>query len=249
MLFFKRILKEPAAEAGHAVVRKERRSDRRLAIGPQFPLEAVLSFDRRGGSVAPMSVRGWDWAGRLLDCSEVGARILLGPGALAGRGDFCELQLDLEGFKLEVPCRITNTRVERDGIHFGLKHDLADEATRNAYRQLLEIVALGAALKLQSRTVKPDSSGFLVEEYASDWQSCLKIWREVSDRKVTAFEFLLKDCLVRALRGQPAEYLMDASAATLAKVTEIRRLFGWVLPNLAPIVPDDVRDFLRQHTA
>jgi len=247
MLFFKRILKEPAAEAGRAVVRKERRSDRRLPIGPQFPLQAVLSFDRRGGSLAPMSAPGWDWPGQLINCSEVGARIRLGAGALASRGDFCELQLDLEGFELTLPCRITNTRVERDGIHFGLKHDIERAAVAVTYRQLLEIVALGATLKLESRAVKPDGSGLLVEQYGGDCQSRLKIWREISDRKVTAFEFLLKDCLVRAVKGQPAEYLTDARQATPAKAVEIKRLFNWVLPNLAPTVPEDVREFLRQY--
>ncbi len=246
MLFLKRILKEPA-ESGRTTVRKERRSDRRLAVGEQFPLKAVLSFDRRGGSVAPMSQRGWDWPGRLLNCSEVGARILLGPGALAAQGDFCELQLDLEGFKLAVPSRITNIRVERDGIHFGLKHDIGSAVVANAYRQLLEIVALGATLRLQSRTAKPDGSGLLVEQYGGDCQSRLKIWREKSGRKVTAFEFLLKDCLVRAAHGQPVEYLTNARHATPAKAEEIKRLLGWVVPNLAPAVPDDVRDFLRHY--
>jgi hypothetical protein len=246
MLFFKRILQEPA-ESGRAIVRKERRSDRRLAIGLEFPLHAVLCFDRHGGTVAPMSPRGWDWPGRLLNCSEVGARILLGPGALAAHGDFCDLRLDLEGFRLTVPTRITNTRVERDGIHFGLKHDIERAAVAIAYRQLLEIVALGATLKLHSRTTKPDDSGYLMEQYAGGRQSRLTVWREKSDRKVTAFEFLLKDCLVRAAKGQPVEYLTNARPATPAKTVEIKRLFGWVMPNLAPTVPDDVRDFLRSY--
>jgi len=49
--------------------------------------------------------------------------------------------------------------------------------------------------------------------------------------------------------GWPAEYLTDARAATPAKAVEIKRLFNWVLPNLAPTVPDDVRDFLRHYAA
>jgi len=250
MLFFKRILKEPARET----VRKERRGARRLALNPEFPLKAVLSFDRRGGTVAPMSLAGGtDWPGRLLDCSEVGARIRLGPGALACRGDICELRLSLDGFKLTVPCRVTNLRVESDGIHFGLQHELANEAVRTAYRQLLEVVALGATLKLSSRKTRRDDSGYLMEEYlAGDGVSRLTVWREPADRKVSAFAFRLKECQVRAARGRPAEYLSGANAATARPATpaqagEIQRLFAWVASNLAAAVPEDARDFLRQH--
>lgn len=254
MLFFKRILKEP--EAGSAIVRKERRSDQRLAINPEFPLKAALDFGGRGNTRPPMSEAqgGWNWKGRLINCSALGGRIQLGAAALAARGDICELSLSLENFKLMVPCRITNVRVERDGIHFGLQHVINDEGTRNAYRQFLEIVALGATLKPQFKKTKPDDSGYLVEQYVGGRQSRLTLWRNQSDGKVSAFEFLLKDCLVRAARGRLVEYLSGSDAdaarpATPAKALEIQRLFNWVVPNLAATVPDDVRNFLRHYTA
>lgn len=251
MLFFKRIVQEAAREP----TRKERRGARRLAINPEFPLKAVLSFDRRGGTVAPMRLPGGsDWEGRLFDCSEVGARIVLSPAALACRGDICELRLSLGGIRLNVPCHVTNLRVESDGIHFGLQHELKDEAVRTAYRQLLTIVALGATLKPPTRKPRCDDSGYLVEEYlAGDGLSRLTIWRGPSDRSVSAFEFALKDCRVRAARGRPAEYFSGAKTgparpATPAKALEIQRLFSWVVPNLASAVPPEARDFLRQYT-
>jgi len=251
MLFFKRILKEPARETR----RKERRGARRLAINPEFPLKAVLSFDRRGGTVAPMSQSGGsDWQARVLDCSESGARVALGPAALACRGDICELRLSLGGIRLTVPCHVTNLRVESGGIHFGLQHELEDEAVRAAYRQLLGIVALGATLKPSARKTRRVDAGYLVEEYlAADGVSRLTVWREPSDRKVSAFEFALQDCRVRAARGRPVEHLSGTNAATAraappAKALEISRLFSWVVSNLAPAVPADARDFLRQYT-
>ncbi len=250
MLFFKRILKEP--EGGKTVPRKERRGPPRLPINAEFPLTAMLGFDRRGGTVAPMGRPGGSvWKGRLLDCSEVGARIVLGPAALASRDGFCQLRLGLDGFNLTVPCEVANLRVESDGVHFGLRHEFKDEAVRNAYRQLLEIIALGATLKPLRKT-KPDDSGYLVEQYVGT-QTRLMIWRERSDREVAAFEFLLKDCLVRAAREQPVQYLSGADAtaaqpAPPAKALEIQRLFNWVMPNLAPAVPDDARNFLRHYT-
>jgi hypothetical protein len=244
MLFFKRILKEP--EAGRKVVRKERRGARRLPISAEFPLHAVLGFDRRGGTIAPMSTPGGvAWKGRLLDVSDVGARILLPPAALASRGDSCELRLGLGGFTLNVPCEVTNLRVEGDGVHFGLRHDLSNGDVQDGYRQLLEVVAFGATLRPQKKPAG-ETSGYLVEPYAGDG-SRLSVWREKTTRKVSAFEFELDDCLVRATKGRAAEHLIGGRPATPAKAVEIQRLFAWVVPNLAPVVPDDVRGLLRQY--
>jgi hypothetical protein len=242
MLFFKRILKEP--EAGRKVAPRERRVSRRLPVGADFPVHAVLGFDRRGGTVAPIGVKGVAWKGRLLDVSDVGARMLLPQVALASHGDICELRLGLGGFKLTVPSEVTNLRVEGDGAHFGLRHDLTNEEVRDGYRQLLEVIAFGATLRLQKKSTS-DDSGYLVEQYAGDG-SRLTVWREKTARKVSAFEFQLEDCLVRAAKGRAAEHLAGGRAATPAKAVEIQRLFAWVVPNLAAAVPDDVRGFLRR---
>jgi hypothetical protein len=245
MLFFKRILKEP--EAGRKVPRKDRRGARRLPVGAEFPLHAVLGFERRGGTIAPMSAPGgMAWKGRLLDVSDVGARILLPPVALASRGDNCELRLGLGGFALTVPCEVTNLRVEGDGVHFGLRHDLTQDDVRDGYRQLLDVVAFGATIRPDKKAVG-DGSGYLVEHYGGDG-SRLSVWREPATHKVTAFEFQLEDCLVRAAKGRPPEHLVGGRTATPAKAVEIQRLFAWVLPNLASAVPDDVQAFLRQYT-
>ena len=254
MQFFKRILKPPAEKVVETT-RVERRSGKRIVINPQFPLRAILSFvgsDMNGNLMASKRT-SWNWKGRLVDFSEAGARMQLAPSILAVSGDFCDLKLNLEGFALVVPCHITNMRVERDGVFFGLKHDITDDVTQNAYRQLLEIVSLGATLKLQFKKPQPDDSGYLVEQYASDQPSRLRVWRHQANQAVTAFEFLLKDCLVRAAVGHQMQYLAgcDPAVARLAsstKSTEIHRLFHWVVPNLAPAVPKDVREFLLGHT-
>jgi hypothetical protein len=243
MLFFKRILKSPPPEAR----RKERRTDRRLTLSASFPLKAMLVFSGRGGTVAPMSAPGgWDWPGKLLDCSIEGARMLLAPAALAVRGDFCDLDLRLDGFRLFVPTKITNIRIERDGVHFGLKHGAMDEATRAAYGQLVEIVALATTLKPAGKA-KVDDSGYAVETFSGDG-SRLTVWREKSGRKaVAAVEFALQDCLIRVAKGQTAEYLAGNRPAAPTKAAEIGRLFGWVTSNLPAAVPADVRAFLQRH--
>lgn len=253
MHFFKRILKEPEPDPEvKEVVREERRSKQRFALGPKFPLKTVLNLDAREKSGAPMghSRHGWNWKGRLLDCSELGARMQFNAAFNAAKGDAGGLHLELEGFELLLPCRISNLKEEGGGIIFGLKYEITDPAIANAYRQLLEIVALGATLKPHSRKTKPDESGYIVEQYASDWQSRLTVWRDPADKEMTAFEFLLKDCLVRGAQEQELQYLDGTDAATArpasdVKAAEIHRLFRWVTPNLPPAVPADVREFLQ----
>lgn len=253
MQFFKRILKQPDNEVKE-VAREERRRDQRYAINPTFPLTAVLSFIGRDetGTLLSSKREGWDWKGRLVNFSELGARMQLAPSVHAASGDTCDLKLSLEGFALVVPCHIASVSQQADGVFFGLKHAITVEATQKAYRQLLEIVALGATLKPQFKKSKPDDSGYLVEQYASDQPSRLGIWRHQANKAVAAFEFLLKDCLVRAAAGRPMEYLVGSEAAvarraSAIKSTEIHRLFRWVVPNLAAAVPADVREFLQSY--
>ena len=258
MLFFKRILKEPEPAAGAPTASTpavERRSAKRYNISPGFALKSVLSFIPQDDTGVPMgnSRAGWNWKGRLIDCSEQGVRIQMGPGLRLGMDEPCDLKLTIQDFELIVPCHVTNIREQPEGMLFGLKHDIKDGATASAYRQLLEVIALGSTLKLQPKAAKPDASGYLIEVYASNRPSRLTIWRHPADESISAFEFQLKDNLVRGVVGQSAEFLSDLDGtgsrpATTEKCLEIGRLFSWVVPNLAPAVPDDVRAFL-QHFA
>jgi hypothetical protein len=254
MLFFKRILKdeEPAPVAGKAPP-VERRRSRRYLVNPKFPLKAVLSFSGRNDTVSPTGHPrpAWKWEGRLLDCSAQGTRIQMSAARKVSARDLCDLRLTVEEFNLTIPCHISNITEQGDSVQFGLQHDITDEATRQAYGQLIEVLALGSALLLQSKTTKPDASGYLVEHYASDRPARLTVWRLPKDKGVVAFEFLLKDSLVRTVAGEGVEYrnAADGRPVTPAKAQEIKRLFQWVVPNVAEAVPADVRRILRRHAA
>ena len=245
MQLFKRILKGSDAK----VQRVERRSTQRFALNSEFPLRAVLSFIGRDDTGALMgnSRNGWNWKGRLVDCSEYGARMQMGPKLKAITGDSCDLLIFVEDFELTVPCRIANIRESDEGSVYGLKHNIENEVTRRSYRQLLEVVALGSTLKLLSKTSKPDESGYLLEHYVSNRPARLTIWRHPANESVAAFEFQLLDSLVRAAVGYSIKYFSNPGTrpVTTRKALEIQRLFRWVVPNLAPVVPADVREFLR----
>jgi len=253
MLFFKRILKTPEPEPVQAspVPAVERRRSRRYVVNPQFPLKAVLSVSQRSGppsSAAPPPT-AWRWAGRLINCSAEGARILMDPAHKVGAGDLCDLRLSVEEFGLTVPCHVSNTTVEQAGVVFGLEHDITDEPTRIAYGQLLEVLALGSDLKLQIKSTAPDATGYLVEHYSSNRPARLTVWRMPAGGGVAALEFLLKDSLVRAVAGRAVEYrnASDGRKASPEKALEMKRLFQWVVPNVAEKVPEDVREILKHH--
>jgi len=253
MQFFKRILNFKEAGAASA----ERRSGQRFAPSAKFPLKAVLNVagrDDTGAVLQNSRGGGWDWGGRLVNFSDCGARMQLPPSVVAARGDPCRLKLSLEGYDLSLPSRVANVREQNDSILFGLTLDIPDEGTRRAYRQLLELVALGATLKPVPASAKADASGRLVEQYAGDTRARLRVWRDQACRVVTAFEFMLKDCGVRGSAGSGLEYLTgskpeEARRAPPSQTAEIHRLFHWVVPNLAPAVPADVRKFLQAYAA
>jgi hypothetical protein len=259
MLFFKRILKEetpaaPAVPAEVAAPAVERRGEQRYGISADFPLKAVLSFVGRDDTGAPMSNtrHGWNWKGRLIDCSEEGARLQLGPGIRTETGEPCDLKLSVQDFELCVPCQVINLTEHPDGMVLGLKHVIADAETLASYRQLLDVVALASTLKLQSKASQPDASGYLVEVYGGTRPSRLTVWRYPGKGGIAAFELLLKDNLVRAAAGQRVEFLADidgtgSQPASSEKCVEIGRLFQWVVPNLPPELPAEVRAFLRHY--
>lgn len=250
MLFFKRIL-----NVGRKTSGSERRVAERYTVYPQFPVTAVLNIagrDTTGQLLQSKDGMGWDWAAKLVNLSSTGARLQLPPTVEAQRDDPCHLKLDVQGYVLTLPGRIAHLGEKRDSIVYGLVLDLADPVTQRAYDQLLDLVALGSSLNL-SKPRKADESGFLFERYDGVHDSHLDIWRHEESKEVSAFEFVLKDCMVRGLDSRPGVVCRKgtnaatAKRATSAQDEEIKRLFQWVVLNLAPAVPDDVRAFLMKH--
>lgn len=248
MTLFTSILQGPGSS------QPERRLLQRFPINPAFPLTAALSCVGRDEAGAPMSAsrHGWNWKGRLLDCSYTGARFQVGPGLRAVIDESCDLKLSVQEFQLVVPCHVKNIQEQDDGAVFGLEHDTMKDMTLAAYGQLVEVLALGATLKPRTKEPVPDSTGYLVEQFANDRPARLTVWREKTSRGVVAFEFLLKEHIVQAASGQPMEYLMGtevtgAEPVTALKAMEIHRLYTWVLPNLPADVPEDVKAFLQRY--
>lgn len=248
MLFFKRIL-APRRPEGPA----NRRIASRYAISPQFPIKTTIELTGRDElGEALRSSR--DWTGRLLNLSDRGARLQVPPTVIVHRGDTCRLKLDLAGYELVLPATIAHISERRDSFLFGLKLELDEATTAPAYRQLIELVAVGATLK-PAQPAQPDDSGYLFEQYAGERDAVLKIWRAYAGRTVAAFELQLKACRVRGLADESKlDYIVAAETGDIRRAgsiqsEEIHRLFQWIVPNLAPTVPEDVREFLEKFAA
>ncbi len=251
MLFFKRIL---------SVGRKRKDNDRRGAsrydLNARFPVKSILNImgrDDHGQLLKAKGGAGMDWRGKLINLSTTGARIQLPTTALALRDDPCQLKIDIQGYRLVIPGKIANVIERPDHIMFGITFDLGAAAINAAYGQLLDLVALGSSLKL-TQPRKSDASGYLLEQYEGDG-SLLRVWRSLESEEVSAFEFVLRDSMVRGLAAQAGVECLngtDVATALAAKgpqAEEIHRLYQWVVCNLDPAIPDDVRNFLVAHAA
>jgi hypothetical protein len=237
MQFFKRIL-QPAETK--AVAPEKRAGGQRLVVAEGLPLRVGFAAGGAGR---------WNWKCRLLNCSEPGVRLQAGAEVTVTTGAPCHFILELEGFELVVPCLVSNQRRMDEKLFVGLRQVIADADTLGAYRQFLEVVALGATLRLNLRRYRPDGTEFLVEQYTSPRRSCLNVWRNFRTGLVVGAELILRDCLVRMAPGQSLEYYAGTEAAagrqaTPAQALEIHRLFRWVVPNLPLSVPEEVRKFL-----
>jgi len=253
MLFFKRILGSLEADAP-----PDRRDGIRYPVGVRFPMKVVLNTHGRDEMGQPLRSKdgtGWDWNGRLIDLSPDGARMQVPATMLAHEGDACQLKFEIEGYQLALPATLAHISERRDSFVYGLQLDVGTGEAGVAYRQLFELVALGATLKPVKPPTPDKSSGYLVEQYAGEDGSRLDVWRESSGRAVTAFDFRLKECRVRGLNARAQlEYLVEVGPGTLQpaaapQAAEIHRLFHWVVPNIAKTVPADVREFLQNFAA
>lgn len=251
MLFFKRIL-----NVKKAVAPSERRGGGRYAVLPDFPIKTVLNIagrDEQGQIIKGRDGQGWDWTGQLVNLSASGARIQVPRTLEVLPGDTCTLKIDVQGFELAVPGRIAHRAERRDALVLGVALEIETSPARLAYRQLVELIALGATLK-REKPLQPDGTGYLAEQYAGEPASRLVVWRHLVGREIAAFEFQLKDCTVRGLTEGTHLQCFTGSGTTARPATgtkgeEILRLYQWVVLNLAPAVPADVRAFLQQHSA
>jgi hypothetical protein len=127
---------------------------------------------------------------------------------------------------------------------------------------LLQPVAIGQSLEpVPAELVIQNEPRFTKQVFRGDDESLLTVWREKdSADPLHSFEFQMQDyfCHVDGKSGVLEVYQREDSGSHKGKLSnpvfdisgslhaEIRQLFRWILPNLSPRVPEDVRAFLQR---
>lgn len=250
MLLFKKILnfKGPGGVG-------DKRGATRYPVGVKFPLKAKVTLVGRDGegNILPADhSRAMDWGGQLVNMSSGGVSLRLHPAAMADRGENCRLKLELDHRLFEIDGTIAHVRATAQCVTLGVALVFPDSHTQKAFRQLVEPVAVGAGLEPVDK-VKQDVEGLLKEQYASDEETVLSIWRNASGDTIEHFELLTHGFYIRGSAQSPTLQI-GAVAGTKAGLTpaqtnEVRELFKLIVPNVAKSVPAEVRAFLERFAA
>lgn len=247
MLFFKRILDFSPG----AIAQKEKRRNSRFAVGPGFPAKAVLNFaGRDGNGDQNTDGEGQDWGGWLVNLSGSGASLQLHPAALAKRGEAARLRLKVDGAGLEIPGSVAHFRTYANYALCGVALDFPDELVKKSYLQLLEPVVIGASFKaVDSKRVRQDTPDLRKEQYQGDSAARLTVWRSADG--IAGFDLQIGSYSIAGSNTSPELDVAGDGAASgkdlsEAEKEELRRLFQWIVPNLAKAVPADVRKFVTR---
>ena len=134
-----------------------------------------------------------------------------------------------------------------------------------SYLQLLQPIAIGQSLQaVAEERVVQNEPQFIKQVFRGEGDSMLIVWlAKTPGTPLHSFEFQMHDyfCHADVKSGVLEAYLREATDSHKGKLSnpvfdmtgglrdEIRQLFRWILPNLSPTVPDDVRAVLQRFAA
>ncbi|MSU47916.1 MAG: hypothetical protein EXS37_02315 [Opitutus sp.] len=246
MLFFRRIFDFEKAKVAEQL---EHRLNRRYALGAAFPLQATLT------------VEGRDWPAEVQNVSGGGVGLLVGSDAAVTDGQTARVRLVLADHLLEIDARLAHRKPHEKGIYCGIGLNFGDSSVQKAYLQLLQPIIIGQSLKpVPADRVIQNEPQFIKQVYRGESDSVLTVWlANTTGTPLHSFEFQMHDYFCRATLqfGVLEVYALETVDSPKAKMTnpifdttgglegEIRQLFRWIVPNLAQVVPDNIRVMLQ----
>lgn len=250
VLLFRRIFNFEKAKVAKLT---ENRLNTRFLPGAGYPLQAYLHLAR------------YEWkAGKVQDLSGRGIGLLLGRETKATVGQDLTVKLVLGGQELVLESRLIHVELRPSGLFCGLDLKFGTFEEQKAYLQLMQPVALGQSLRaVPVERVVQNEPQFIKQVFRGEGDCVLTVWlAKTMGTPLHSFEFQMDDyfCHADVQSGVLEAYLREKSDSHKGKLShpvfdqsgglrdEIRLLFRWVLPNLSPAVPDDVRAFLQRFT-
>ncbi len=246
MLIFERIFNFEKAK----VEQLEKRLNLRYTPGPGFPLCGTVHHGGR------------DYSAKILDVSSNGVGVLVALDTGITAGYHLRVDLGLGQHRLEIEARIAHLEPREEGLYLGLGLVFPKFELQKTYLQLLQPVVIGQTLQLMAADrVIQNEPRFSKQVFTGDPDVLLTMRREqMAGTPLHSFEFQLPDSFCRGIlrQGTVAPYALESLEANTAEQSqavfetsgglhdEIRQLYRWILPNLSPAVPDDIRVFLQR---
>lgn len=250
MLLFKKILnfKGPGGIG-------DKRGATRHPVGAKYPLKAKVTLvgrDGEGNVLKADDNRAMDWGGQLVNMSAGGVSIRLHPAAMGERGENCRLKLEIDHRLFEIDGSVAHFWSGPQHATVGIALNFPDSHTQKAFRQLVEPVAVGSSMEPVDK-VKQDVEGLKKEQYLSDEENVLSVWRDAAGQNIEHFELRTHGFYIRGSAQTPTLQLGSLTTGktnlTPTQATEVRELFKLIIPNLPKGVPADVRAFLERFAA
>ena len=228
----------------------DQRHSVRYRPGAAFPLTAVFS---QGGQ---------DWPAQVQNISGVGLGLTLADRhADVTAYQLGRVRLTLGTHVQEFRARVIHLLPRDQGLYCGLELEFDDFPAQKNYLQLVLPVAIGGSLELVADAdVEQDTPGFVKQVFRGVADAALTVWRKGAvTAPVERFEFQADDYLCRGdagtgrletsrteVSGDPSAKPQRSSVSASGLQDEIAQLFRWIVPNLSPAVPGDVRAVLQR---
>lgn len=250
MLLFKKILnfKGPGGMG-------DKRGATRHPVGAKYPLKAKVTLvgrDGEGNVLKADDNRAMDWGGQLVNMSSGGVSMRLHPAAMGERGENCRLKLEIDHRLFEIDGTVAHFWSGPQHATVGIALNFPDSQTQKAFRQLVEPVAVGSTFVAVDK-VPQDVEGLKKEQYRSDDENVLSIWRDADGKNIQHFELRTHGFYIRGSAQSPALQLGSLTAGKTAlaptQSAEVRELFNLIVANIPKAVPADVRAFLERFAA
>lgn len=249
MELFRRIFKFEKAK----IEQLEQRLNNRYTPGAAFPLQTLLS------------ITGHETRAKILNISGNGLGLIVSQTTRVMANQVARVVLSLAEHRLEFDVVVAHVQPHGDELACGLEFKFADFAQKRNYLQLLQPIAIGQSLRpVPPERVIQNEPQLIKQVYRGESDSVLTVWLQMTmGTPLHSFEFQLHDYFCRATMatGVLEAYALETVDTHTAKMTnpvyditgelnaEIRQLFRWIVPNLSPAVPDDVRAFLQHFAA
>ncbi len=247
MLLFNRILD---FEPDKVVQMGDQRLDQRYTPGPAFPLQAWLV------------INGKEWPAKVANLSSNGIGLTVDPAAQPTARELVKIKLSVGKHQQVISAQLKHVRPASKGVYCGIGMNFDNFIVQKIYLQLLQPIIIGQSLQPVAADLVIQNEPQLIKQvYRGEDQAVLTVWLGKSPgTPVHSFEFQMHDffCRADAVVGVLEAYSREPTDSFKGKLSnpvfdisgglqdEIRQLFRWILPNLPPAIPDDVRMFLQR---